>query len=431
MFKKKKTYLVPFLGFILLSIIGAILLYLPICNKQDITFLDSLYTSVSTVTGTALLKSPIVEQFNLIGQIIIAILMEIGAVGFIVFISYIWSKRNKKMQISDLVMVNENTSGDNNYNLVKEHSVFVINFVLRIQIIGAILLSIRFVPEYGILKGIWYGIFHSISAFTNVGYDILGTNSLCNYSKDYYLLTIIFILMLLGSIGIFAIEDIKNNKSRKFKKLKLQTKIILVYSFALIVIPAILLKIFEDNISLFNSLFMSLTARSAGFSSINIESFSNASKLLLMLLMFIGGSPSSTAGGIKVIITAIIISTVVSTFRGRSNTIIFWKKIPAQTVRKSFAVFMSFMSLAILAAIMLAHTNNTVGLLEVLFESISALSNAGLTLVTAPTSSIIGDLILLELMLIGRIGPIAMIMVFVPDEPIDKLVEYPTENVNL
>lgn len=428
---RNKSYLVPLLGFVLISIIGAVVLCLPICNITEITFHEALYASVSTVTGTALLKTPIVEQFSVIGQIVILMLMEVGALGFIVFISYFWAKRNKKMKMSDIIMVNDNTGGDNNYNTIKEHSMFVFNLVLRVQVIGAILLGIRFIPEFGLVKGIWYGIFHSISAFTNVGYDIIGTVSLYNYKSDIYLQIVLMILMLLGSIGIFAIEDLKKNKFKNFNKLRLQTKIILVYSLIFTLVPAILLKIFEPQMSILNSLFMALTARSAGFTLINLESFSIASKLLLIVVMFIGGSPASTAGGMRVIVPAIIFSTVISTLRGRENTVMFWKKIPNIVVRKAFAIFIIFLMLSILASMLLAYCNKEVTLLEVIFETVSALTNAGLAVAETTSVNVIGDWLLLLLMFIGRIGPIAMIMAFVHDEPVDKLVDYPTENVML
>lgn len=431
MLNRKKSYLVPIFGFALISLIGAILLYLPICNIKDITFHDALYASISTVTGTALLKTSIVEQFNFIGQIVILILMEVGALGFIVFISYIWAKRNKKMQMSDIIMVNDNTGGDNNYNTIKEHSMFVFNLVLRVQIFGAILVGIRFIPEFGLVKGIWYGIFHSISAFTNVGYDILGTTSLYNYKSDIYLQIVLIILMLLGSIGIFAIEDLKKNKFKSFSKLRLQTKIILVYSLIFTLVPAILLKIFEPQMSILNSLFMALTARSAGFTLTNLESFSIASKLLLIVLMFIGGSPASTAGGMRVVVPAIIISTVIATLKGRENTVIFWKKISNIVVRKAFAIFIIFLMLSIFASMLLAYCNKEASLLEVIFETVSALTNAGLAVAATTSVNVIGDWLLLLLMFIGRVGPIAMIMAFVHDEPVDKLVDYPTENVML
>ena len=431
MLKKKKSYLVPILGFVFISLIGGILLYLPICNIKPISIKEALYTSISTVTGTALLKTPIVSQFNIWGQIIILLLMEIGALGFIVFISYIWSKKDKKMQMSDIIMVNDNTSGDNNYNTIKEHSTFVFNLVLRVQFIGMILLGIKFIPEYGFIKGIWYSIFHSISAFTNVGYDILGTNSLINYKTDIYLQIVLIVLMLLGSIGIFAIEDLKKCKIKKFNKLKLQTKIIIVYSLIFTIVPAIILKIFEPQLTILNSIFMSLTARSAGFTLIDLESFSTASKMLMIILMFIGGSPASTSGGIRVVSIAIIFATIISTLRGRENTIMFWKKIPNIVVRKSFIIFSIFLILAVGASVLLAYCNEEASLMEVFFETVSALSNAGLVVSNTTSVNIVGDVILLLLMFIGRVGPLAMVMAFVGVEPVDKLVDYPSENVNL
>ena len=428
---RNKSYLVPLIGFILISLIGAIILWLPICNNMEISFHEAFFASVSTVTGTAILKSPLVEQFNFIGQLVILVLMEVGALGFIVFISYIWAKSNKKMKISDIMMVNDNTGGDNDYNTIKEHSMFVFNLVWKVQLIGAILLAIRFVPEFGIEKGIWYGIFHSISAFTNVGFDILGTTSLLKYESDIYLQIVLILLMMIGSIGIFVIEDLKKNKFKSFNKLKLQTKIILIYSLIFTIVPAILIKIFEPQMSILNSLFMALSARTAGFSLINLESFSVASKLLLIIIMLIGGAPASTAGGMRVVVPAIIIATVIATLRGRENTIMFWKKIPNMVVRKAFAIFIIFIVLAIFSSMLLAYCNKEASLLEVIFESISALSNAGLVVDGTTSINVIGDLLLLFLMFIGRIGPIAMVLAFVHDEPIDRLVEYPSENVIL
>lgn len=428
---KKKSYLVPLLGFVLLSIIGAVILCLPICNITEITFHEAFYASVSTVTGTALLKTPIVEQFSVIGQVVILILMEIGALGFVVFISYIWAKSNKKMKMSDIIMVNDNTGGDDNYNTIKDHSTFVFNMVLRVQIVGALLLAIRFIPEFGIVKGIWYGIFHSISAFTNVGYDILGTTSLSNYKSDIYLQIVLMILMAIGSIGIFVIEDLKKNKYKNFSKLKLQTKIILVYSLIFTIIPAILIKMFEPQMSIINSLFMALSARTAGFTLINLESFSVASKLLLIVIMFIGGAPASTAGGMRVVVPAIIISTVIATLKERENTIMFWKKIPNIVVRKAYAIFIIFIMLSIFASMLLAYCNREVSLLEVIFETVSSLTNAGLAVAGTTSVNVIGDMLLLLLMFVGRIGPIAMVMAFVHEEPVDKLIDYPTENVIL
>ena len=186
MLKKKKSYLVPCIGFSLMIILGAIFLYLPITNNKSISFKDALYVSISAISCTGLSTVVIVEQFNFIGQLVIAVLMEIGALGFIIFISYIWAKLNKKMKMSDIIMVNDNINGDD-YNSIKEHSLFIFNIMMKIQLLGIILLSIKFVPEFGTLKGIWYSIFHTISAFANAGFDIIGNQSLIKYNNDLYI----------------------------------------------------------------------------------------------------------------------------------------------------------------------------------------------------------------------------------------------------
>lgn len=429
MLKKKKSYLVPLVGFSLISLLGSFLLYLPICNNEYISFKDALYTSISAVSCTGLVKTITATQFNFFGQFIIAVLMEIGALGFIVFISYIWAKKDKKIKISDIIMVNDNISGDN-YNEIREHSIFIFNLMFSVQAVGILFLSFRFIPEFGIIKGIWYSIFHAISAFANAGFDIIGTNSLYNYRADIYLQIVLIILMILGSIGIFAIEDLKRNKFKNFNKLRLQTKIILVYTIFLIIVPTVLLKIFETNISVLNSLFMSSTARSTGFSIVNLKNFSNASKTLLIALMFIGGSPASTAGGVRVVAIAIIISTMIATLKGRANTVIFWKKIPDSTVRKSFTIFMIFIILLLSTTILFSYTNSNIKVIDIVLESVSAVTNTGLSVIDS-SINLVGDIILMLLMFIGRVGPIAMITAFVNDEPIDKLVDYPTENVIL
>ncbi len=430
MLKKKKSYLVPFVGFTLIMILGAILLVLPVTNNTPISFKDALFVSISAVSCTGLSTVVPIEQFNFWGQLIIAILMEIGALGFVVFISYIWAKLNRKMKMSDIIMVNDNISGDD-YSTIKEQSLFIFDIMVKVQLLGIILLSVKFIPEFGTWNGIWYSIFHTISAFANAGFDLIGNQSMIGYNKDLYIQIVLTILMILGSIGVFAIEDLKKNKFKNFKKLKLQTKIILVYTLILLIIPTILLVVFENNISVTNSLFIASAARSTGLSVVNISELSNASKLLLTILMFIGGSPASTAGGVRVVAIAILISTMIATLKGRIHTVIFWKKVPDSIVRKSFTVFMMFLIIAIVGIMSYSYCNKTAEIVDISLECVSALTNTGFAAVNPLTTTLITDIIIMVLMYIGRIGPIAMVTIFVNDEPVDKLVDYPTENVIL
>lgn len=429
MLKNKRTYLIPIIGFAFIILVASVILCSPICNYKEITFRDALFIATSGLTTTGFTKGPLVEQFNFFGQIILAILMEIGAMGFIIFISYFWSIKNKKMKISDILVINDNISSDS-YGQIKEHSIFIGKIMLEVQAFGIILLAIRFIPLLGFFKGIWYSIFHTISAFSNCGFDLFGGNSFRIFSNDIYVQTIMIALMLLGSIGILVIEDVRNNKSRKFSRLKLQTKIILTYSLILLVVPTIAIKILEPNISILNSLFMVSTSRSTGFSVVDLPNFTFESKFILIILMFIGGSPTSTSGGVKMVTIAVLISTIVSTLKGKDETIMFWKKIPNSAIRRAITILTLFALIITIACTVFYHYNK-INLLNIIFEAVSAISNTGLTITDYSTVNIIGENILLLLMFIGRVSPLSFILVFINENSKDKYIDYPSENVIL
>ena len=429
MLRNKRTYLIPIIGFAFIILVASIILCLPVCNYKEITFRDALFTATSGLTTTGFTKGPLVEQFNFWGQIILAILMEIGAMGFIIFVSYFWSIKNKKMKMSDILVINDNISSDS-YGQIKEHSIFIGKIMLEVQAFGIILLAIRFIPLLGFFKGIWYSIFHTISAFSNCGFDLFGGSSLRIFANDIYTQFIMIALMLLGSIGILVIEDVRNNKSRKFSRLKLQTKIILTYSLILLVVPTIAIKILEPNISILNSLFMVSTSRSTGFSVVDLPNFTFESKFIFIILMFIGGSPTSTSGGVKMVTIAVLISTIVSTLKGKDETIMFWKKIPNSAIRRAITIFMLFALIITIACTVFYHYNR-INLLNIIFEAVSAISNTGLTITDYSTVNIIGENILLLLMFIGRVSPLSFILVFINENSKDKYIDYPSENVIL
>ena len=408
MFKGKKTYLIPIISFALVMLIGALLLYMPIFNNIGISFADALYTSVSGVTTTGLLKESMISQFNFGGQLVFAILMEIGALGFVIFVSYFWSIRNKRILMSDAMVINDSISGDNTGS-IKEHSIFIGKLVLGVQLIGALLLAIRFIPLLGFLKGIWYGIFHSISAFSNTGVDLFGANGIRVFVNDFYVQTVLIFLMIIGSFGVFAIEDIKNAK--RFSKFKLQTKIIIVGTIVMLIVPTILFKLLEPDLSIINGLFIT-SARSTGFNLVDVSSFSSASQVLLMIIMFIGCSPASTGGGVKLISIAVIVATIISTLKGKEETIIFWRKVSNFTVRMAFTIFTLF-AFAIFIAMIVFMNHNNIGIEKILFDCISAISNTGFSLADPSELNSVGSSILIVLMYIGRIGPLSLVLAFV------------------
>lgn len=427
MLKGKKTYLIPIIGFELIILVGALLLYLPICNNEPISFRNALFTATSGLTTTGFSKVVLADQFNFIGQFVLAILMEIGALGFIIFISYFWSIKGKKIKMSDIIAINDSISGEN-YGSIKEHSIFIFKFMLRVQAIGIILLAFRFIPEYGFFEGIWYSIFHTISAFSNCGFDIIGDTSFFGYRKDIYVQLVLTFLMIVGSIGILVIEDIK--KTKKFSRLKVQTKIVLVWSIILLIVPTILIAILEPEISLVNSFFMTSTSRSTGFSVVDFEEFSQLSKIIFVALMFIGGAPTSTAGGVRIIPLVVIMSTVISSLKGKEETVIFWRKIPELAVRRSFTIFVFFIIVLGTVGIIFAGYNN-LSVLEIAFECVSAISNTGLTLIDVNEFNFVQEIGIMFLMFIGRIGILSLILAFFREDNKNKFIEYPSENVIL
>ena len=426
MLKSKRTYLIPIIGFAFIIIVATIILSLPICNYKEISLKDALFASTSALTTTGLTKAPLIKQFNFLGQLILAILMEIGAMGFIIFISYFWSIKNKKIKMSDIILINDNISSDN-YATIKEHSIFLGKLMLKVQLWGVIFLALKFIPMLGIIKGIWYSIFHSISAFSNTGFTLFD-DSLTNFVNDIYLQITMVILMLLGSIGILAIEDLKNNKSKKFSRLKLQTKIILTYSTFLVFVPVLIMKILDPNLSIVNCLFMSATTRSTGFSVINVSNLCVENKIMLIILMFVGGSPTSTSGGVKIVSIAILLSTIIATLKGKQETVMFWRKIPNSLVRKAFTIFMIFVFILFITSIIFNHFDN-IGMLNIVFESVSAITNTGLTITDYSTIKLSSEIILMLLMYIGRVGPLTMVLAFINEDK--KNIEYPSEDVIL
>ncbi len=427
MFKNKRSYLVPIIGFALIILISTVILYLPICNYKEISYRNALFTATSALTTTGLTKVVLQSQFNFLGQVIIAILMEIGAMGFIIFISYFLSVKNKKIKMSDIILINDNISGDS-YASIKEHSIFIGKLMIKVQVVGVIFLALKFIPMFGILKGIWYSIFHTISAFSNTGFTLFEGESLTQFANDIYVQIVVIVLMILGSIGILVIEDLKKNRKKRFNRLKLQTKIILTYTVGLLFVPMFIMKILDPNLSLLNCLFMSATTRSTGFAIATVSNLCVENKVMLMALMFIGGSPTSTSGGVKIITIAILISTLISTLRGKEETVMFWRRIPDSSIRKAFSILMVFVITLVVTCAIFYHFDN-ISLLNIIFESISAITNTGLTITDYNTLKLSSEVIIMFLMYVGRVGPLTMVLAVINKDR--KNIEYPSEDVIL
>ena len=291
MLKDKNIYVIPCLGFLSVILVGWIVLMLPTCNNGNVTLFDALFTAVSATCVNGLTTVNLSTEYSFLGQLAIAIITEIGAIGFVTFISFILSFKKKRMSLSETLLLSS-ALNDNHYGKLKQRLKEVIKYTIVIQIIGAILLAVDFIPRFGIKNGIWYSIFHSITAFCNAGFDIIGDNSLVIFAKNIYVNIVFIILMFLGSIGYFVIEDIIGCiKKKSFLHISFHTKIVLTASLIIYLISIILLKIAEPNLTWLEAVFTSVTARTTGFSTINMAGTLPITKLIISFLMIIGGAP--------------------------------------------------------------------------------------------------------------------------------------------
>ena len=236
--------------------------------------------------------------------------------------------------------------------------------------------------------------------------------------------------MVLGGIGFLPINDVVKNKTKKFNKLKLQSKIVIIYSIALIIISTVGIKIFEgSNISWMNALFMGATTRNTGLYTVSVNKMSVASKLFILILMIIGGAPGSTAGGIKVVVFAVLEAVIVTTLLGKKEVVLFWRKIDEDTIRLSVTILSMFIIIILIATMAILWLNDF-GLFDVLFMSVSAISSTGLTSTSMQVLNAAGKFILMILMFIGRIGPLSIFAIFAPDSNKAKF-DFPKEELIL
>ena len=291
MLRDKNIYLIPCLGFLSVILVGWVTLMMPICNNGNVTSFDALFTAVSATCVNGLTTVNLSTQYNFLGQVIIAVITEIGAIGFITFISFIVNLKKKKMTLSETLLLSS-ALNDKNYGKLRQRLKEVIKYTIVIQVIGAVFLAVDFIPRFGIKNGIWYSIFHSITAFCNAGFDIIGSNSLIIFSKNIYINIIFILLMFLGSIGYFVIEDvIRGIKKRSFLHISFHTKVVLIASSIIYIISIILIKISQPNLTWLEAVFTGVTARTTGFSTINMAETLPITKLIISFLMILGGAP--------------------------------------------------------------------------------------------------------------------------------------------
>lgn len=428
------------LGFIVIILIGTLLLLLPFSTKagQTTALSDSLFTAVSATCVTGLVVYDTFTHWTVFGQLVILLMIQIGGLGIITITSFAMTIMRRKIGLGSRELIHESLNTlqlRGGIRLVRR----IVRGTLLIEGIGAILLSVRFIPEMGFGKGIYYGIFHSVSAFCNAGFDLMGYrgefSSLTAYAGDPLVMIVIMALILIGGIGFLVWDDVLTNRHH-VKRYHLHTKLVLWMTFLLTAVGTLLFLVFEhDNLlagmtsgqRLLASLFASVTPRTAGFNAISTSGLTSAGKLLTICLMFIGGSPGSTAGGIKTTTIAVIILYIKSYLLHTEDCIIFNRRLHKDAIKRaSVIVFINF-SLA-LVMILLIMAEQDFEPLDVFLEAFSAIGTVGLSAGITGSLNLASKIGIMLLMYLGRIGSLTFAMSFTERRAVGK-IRYPEERI--
>lgn len=411
------------IGFATIILIGAFLLSLPVATIDGVKtpIIDCIFTSTSAVCVTGLVTVDTGTYWSYFGKTVIMLLIQIGGLGFMSFATLIALIAGKRITLKERLLIRESISLSSLQGIVR-FARYILTFTFSIELIGALLLSIQFIPEFGLGKGIYYSIFHAVSAFCNAGFDLMGGyTSVTGYSGNALIILTLSALIIIGGLGFYVWDDIYNYKRNR--RLSLQTKVVISMSIFLIVFGFVMFFIFEYSNpvtlkdmsmkeKLLSAFFASVSPRTAGFNSIDLASMSMASVLLTIILMFIGGSPGSTAGGIKTSTAGVLLLTVMSVIKGRGDTEVFKKKISKETVYKAFAVVVIALGLVFTVTILLTITESGSGVPfeQYLFEATSAFGTVGLTMGLTQKLTTIGKVIVALTMYAGRIGPLTLLV---------------------
>lgn len=431
-------------GFLGLILLGASILMLPISSRNGMQteFLDALFTATSAICVTGLTTVTTSEHWSVFGQSIILLLIEIGGLGFMTIPIFFFVLMKQKVALSTRMILRE---AFNTEQMSGEIKVLfsVVKIAFSIQGIGMVLLAFRFVPLFGWGKGLWYSLFHAVSSFCNAGFDLFG-DSLVGFQNDPWVLMVISCLIISGGLGFFVWDDVLTMKQARHR-LSLHSQIALRVTGTLLFIGSIGFFITEYNNSnfwtgsiihrFFNTIFLSVTPRTAGFFSIDYFSMSHAGLMLTMLLMFIGGTSGSTAGGFKTTTFGVLLIKMYSTFHGRSRAEFRERTIREESVSRAFVLFFMFLTVIIVSTMILSVTEtipdvNQLGLEYIVFEVISAIGTVGLTMGLTPELSAIGKIVVVILMFLGRVGVLTVFFsLIIKENKVEVKIKYPEETV--
>jgi trk system potassium uptake protein len=419
----RKFYLDPpkilVLGFSFIILIGAFLLTLPAAtvDGKGLPWLDALFTATSATCVTGLVVVDTGTTFTLFGQLVILGLIQIGGLGFMTFATLFALILGKRISLKERLLIKEslnNLSIDGVVRLVKR----ILIFTVVIELIGGILLAIRFSFDFQLSKAIYFGFFHAISNFNNAGFDLMGDfRSLTGYVDDPLVTLVVCALITLGGIGFIVMNEVY--EYRQTRRFSLHTKIVLLMSSILIVFGTILIFILEyqnpktlQPLSTFGkflaSLYQAVTPRTAGSNTLNIPDLTQPTLFLIIFLMFVGASPGSTGGGIKTTTFATLLGAVWSNIKGKDDVIFFRNRILYDTIYKALTVTVSGLFLVMMITMLLTITEPNKDFLMLLFEATSAFATVGLSMGLTPELSTVGKILIIFTMFAGRVGPLTI-----------------------
>lgn len=440
-------------GFLVVILVATVLLMLPISSQsgESTPFIDALFTATSAVCVTGLVVVNTLSYWSIFGKIVIILCIQIGGLGFMTMVSMIFILMGKKITLKNRLIMQEALSFNTTAGIVR-FTKLIVRLTLMVEAVGALLLSFVFIPEHGFLKGIAYSIFHSISAFCNAGFDLVGENSLVPYVGNGVINFTIMALIICGGLGFSVWIDtynaikLKRDSAEHFTwkqalyKLSLHTKIVWIITTALIVGGFVFFFVIEFSNpatlgaltfkeKIYAALFQSVSPRTAGFNTLPLAELTMPSKLMSMILMFIGGSPAGTAGGIKTVTIGVLVLCALSTIKGKESTVIFRRKIPIQIILRALTVIM-IAFIVVFTTVMILTVTEDASFVDLMFEVVSAFATVGLTLGITSTLSLPGKLIIIMLMFIGRLGTVTMaVALMIKQEKNKGAIQYPEEKV--
>ena len=432
--KPGRLIVLVFLGMILL---GAGLLCLPAASRsgQPTDFLTSLFTATSATCVTGLIRVDTGTHWSMFGQAVILILIQVGGLGFMTIACLFFFALRRKIGLRQRMVIAQALGSDSYSGLVS-----LVRNILRgtaaVEGAGALILFFRFLPEFGFGRALWYGVFHSVSAFCNAGFDVLADvdvgGSLCRYVSDPVVNLTIMALIVIGGLGFAVWGDIRHN--RRFSRMQVYTRLVILITLVLIFGGAGIIAALEWNNpgtiggmtvpqKLLAVLFQSVTLRTAGFASFDQNALRDVTKAFCDMLMLVGGSSGSTAGGVKTVTVGVILLATWSTARGRSDVRVMRRTIPQRAVSSALALFILVLAISMFGALFLCVTDG-VSLENAVYETISALCTVGLTTGITPALSAASQIVLIVLMFCGRLGIMTISVGFMAADPAEDRVKY-------